>query len=296
MAGHSEWRDVHFHDASTGETFGGFYQGGALTESSFLSILENMLLVTERPWTVKHRESDRLITASQNPVVIGNYDVYSDGLITVSDEPWFVRLISYAISGREDAFRDGVRARDGKCVITGEPNAMAPYNRWDGYKSAHVFPLHLENLWVQFDYGRWITNMDGETGTSKINSIQNGLLMAADMHLRFDQYLIGINPDDNYKIITFCPNSWGIDGRPLDPICRDPNDLNSVSDELLRWHFRQCVFANMRGAGEPLFETDFPPGEDMMATLCAEPYGKERFEMELAWRLKDRAGEAETLA
>jgi hypothetical protein len=98
---------------------------------------------------------------------------------------------------------------------------------------------------------------------------------------------------DNYKIITFCPNNWGIDGRLLDPICRDPNSLNSVSDELLRWHFRQCVFANMRGAGEPLFETDFPPGEDMMATLRAEPYGKERFEMELAWRLKDRAGEAE---
>jgi hypothetical protein len=31
----------------------------------------------------------------------------------------------------------------------------------------------------------------------------------------------------------------------------------------------------------------------MMATLRVEPYGKERFEMKLAWRLKDRAGEAE---
>jgi hypothetical protein len=30
-----------------------------------------------------------------------------------------------------------------------------------------------------------------------------------------------------------------------------------------------------------LFETDFLPGEDMMATLSVEPYGKERFEMEL---------------
>ena len=57
-----------------------------------------------------------------------------------------------------------------------------------------------------------------------------------------------------------------------------------------RTHFRQCVFANMQGAGEPIFETDVPPGEDMMATLRAEPYGKERFEMELA---KDRAGETE---
>jgi hypothetical protein len=42
----------------------------------------------------------------------------------------------------------------------------------------------------------------------------------------------------------------------------------------------------MRGAGEPIFETDFPGGSDMMATLRVEPYGKERFEMELATRVK----------
>jgi hypothetical protein len=49
----------------------------------------------------------------------------------------------------------------------------------------------------------------------------------------------------------------------------------------------------MRGAGEPLFEADFPPGTDMMATLRDEPYGKERFEMELAMRLRFVAGERE---
>jgi hypothetical protein len=42
----------------------------------------------------------------------------------------------------------------------------------------------------------------------------------------------------------------------------------------------------MRGAGEPVFETDFSGGIDMMATLRTEPYGKERFEMELATRLR----------
>jgi hypothetical protein len=46
----------------------------------------------------------------------------------------------------------------------------------------------------------------------------------------------------------------------------------------------------MRGAGEPVFETDFPAGSDMMATLRDEPYGKERFETELATRL-NLAGE-----
>lgn len=41
----------------------------------------------------------------------------------------------------------------------------------------------------------------------------------------------------------------------------------------------------MRGGGEPVFETDFPDGTDMMATLRTELYGKERFEMELKSRL-----------
>lgn len=91
---------------------------------------------------------------------------------------------------------------------------------------------------------------------------------------------------DGYKIVEFGLDSWGIDGRTLDPVCRNPANRDHVSDELLRWHFRQSVLANMRGAGEPIFESDFPPGSDMMATLREELYGKERFEMELESRLR----------
>ena len=82
------------------------------------------------------------------------------------------------------------------------------------------------------------------------------------------------------------PNREGIDGRILDPICRNPNNPDRVSDDLLRWHFRQCVLANMRGAGEPVFETDFLSGTDMMTTLHTELYNKERFEMKLKMRLR----------
>lgn len=99
--------------------------------------------------------------------------------------------------------------------------------------------------------------------------------------------------EDGYKIVTFAPDNWGIDGRVLDPVCRNPNDPNRVSDHVLRWHFRQSVLANMRGAGEPVFETDFPPGTDKMATLCNEPYGKERFEMELGLRLGNASRQEE---
>ena len=33
----------------------------------------------------------------------------------------------------------------------------------------------------------------------------------------------------------------GIDGRTLDLVCRDPENPHCVSDELLRWNFKQCV-------------------------------------------------------
>jgi len=79
---------------------------------------------------------------------------------------------------------------------------------------------------------------------------------------------------------------FGFDGRTLDPVCRDPADAHHVSNQLLHWHFRQLVLANMRGVGESVFEHDFPPGTDMMAEIRNGPYSRERFELELSSRLR----------
>ncbi|KAF4625541.1 hypothetical protein G7Y89_g12625 [Cudoniella acicularis] len=261
------WRNVQFYDASTGTALGGFYQKGSLTEATLIWILGSVVLILDDQWTVKHRESGRTITPSSNLIVPGDYDIYNAEPIQLSNEAWFTRLISHAASGQEDAFRDGIRARDGKCVISGEVNEGVEWGVWAGFQAAHAFPLEHESLWIQYNYGRWITNMGDVVGSSKINSIQNGLLMSENLHTRFDQYLFSVNPDDGYKIITFMPNNWGIDGRILDPICRDPGNPDR----------------------EPVFETDFPSGTDMMATLRAEPYSKERFEMEIASRLRRTA-------
>ena len=98
------------------------------------------------------------------------------------------------MSGRDDAFREGIRARDGKCVISGTINRAAPY-RWARFEAAHIFPLEKEYLWNQWNYGRWVTDMDDTVGLSKINSCQNGFLLRADVHQAFDQYLVSVNPD-----------------------------------------------------------------------------------------------------
>lgn len=74
----------------------------------------------------------------------------------------------------------------------------------------------------------------------------------------------------------------GIAGGFLDRRLLD--DERRPSPELLRWHFRQAVLANMRGAGEPIFEHDFPDGSDILADIREGPRAADRMEFELFGR------------
>ncbi|PGH06289.1 hypothetical protein GX51_02486 [Blastomyces parvus] len=288
--GRASFRNVHFYNALTGECLGGFYQKGSLTEETMIRILTNILLIVEQPFTSSTECQIGLLPLQKAQLSLGIMTYLPPlvhlGRIHLNEEPWVARLISYSASDREDQFRSAIRARDRKCVISGRVNNLIQLDMWPAFHAAHVFPLECEGVWREFNYGRWITNMDDAVGISKINSTQNGLLMDASLHNVFDQYLFSIDPDDDYKLISFFPDDMTIDGRILDPVCRDPTDPNCVSDELLRWHFRQSVLANMRGAGEPVFESDFPAGTDRMATLREESYGKERFKIEINSRLR----------
>jgi HNH endonuclease len=311
-------RNVHIYDASAPDVvLGGLIQNGSVTENNFLDML-GILLVSETPLRVQERTSGHVVTATNSSLQPGEYDVYCDSRcslsasfdcfltletarINVNDEPWVHRIFTHSVSGRADGFRHGVRARDGKCVMSGIVNARAQYNIWSGFETAHIFPLESESLWIEHDYGRWIRDVTPEV--SKINSRQNGFLLYGGIHTDFVNYLISVNPDvsalaissllliltgpkDNYKIIMFGIDLFGLDGRTLDPVCRDPENPHSVSDQLLRWHFRQSVLANMRGAGEPIFEHDFPSGTDMIGEIHEGPYAKERLEMEFSARLR----------
>ena len=53
-------------------------------------------------------------------------------------------------------------------------------------------------------------------------------------------------------------DEFGIAGTHLDKTFVE--DPRRPVDQVLRWHFRQAVLANMRGQGEPIFESDFPWG------------------------------------
>jgi len=208
--------------------------------------------------------------------------------IQVTNEPWIPRSISHSTAASDSTFCHKVRNRDRRCVISGliNPAGHIQANNWGGFQAAHIFPPEHESLFTRCDYGQWITNIDDTLGTAKIDSCQNGFLVDSVTHTKFDQYLISVNPDDSYKIVVFDIDIFGLDGRILDPVCRNPDDPHRVSDELLRWHFHQSILANVRGAGEPIFEHDFPPGHDMVGEILAGPYGQERFRLEIARRLR----------
>ena len=113
----------------------------------------------------------------------------------MNDENWFPRAGSFSTSSREEVFRTRVRNRDEKCVISGVINPLSQANMWPGFEAAHVFPRGYESLWIQFGYGHWVTDMDDTTDASKIDSVQNGLLMSRALHTCFEQYLFSVNPD-----------------------------------------------------------------------------------------------------
>ena len=65
-----------------------------------------------------------------------------------------------------------------------------------------------------------------------------------------------------------------LDSKVLDPVCCKSSPSSSdtdkyVCDELLHWHLRQSVLANMRDAGTSSFKFDYPPGSDMVGKILA---------------------------
>ncbi|KAK9427202.1 HNH endonuclease-domain-containing protein [Lipomyces doorenjongii] len=284
-ANRSRGRNVHFYNALRPDVaLGGLRLNQSITERTFLFMLR-MVVVASRPYTVSLRGTGVVLTPTDDPLKPGEYDISCpEGTIFITDELCITRVPSSTVTGRDDRFRQSVRERDGKCVITGVINTDADVDDWGGFEAAHIFPLSGEEYFISSGFSRWITNKEGEHDTG-INSCQNGLLMLSNVHKKFDNFSFSINPDDDYRIVTFGSDPFGVGGRLLDPVCRDLTDVRSARDELLRWHFRQAVLANMRGSGEPVFESDFPPGTDMVGEILSGPAASKRMEAELFSRL-----------
>jgi hypothetical protein len=79
------WRNVYLYDVSTGEMLGGTHQNGSMTEANLLAVLDQILLVVEDHWTLKHRPSGQIVGRTDKPIQLGAYDIYSSGNIPLLD-------------------------------------------------------------------------------------------------------------------------------------------------------------------------------------------------------------------
>ncbi|ELR08811.1 hypothetical protein VC83_00753 [Pseudogymnoascus destructans] len=191
------------------------------------------------------------------------------------------RASSSKLDPRTKTFRNRVRERDGRCVVTGEkPLDDVDFVRLE---AAHIFPLAHLDMWKAQLWQRQITD-DRYVGESGINSVQNGILLRSDVHQLFDTYRLAINPDRGYKTYCFA-NVATLDHIQM---YQDPDTVSQYQPcrGLLKHHFRMCVLLNMKGrAGYPKWDEDLPPGCDDMAEVASSEEGKLRLETILASKL-----------
>ncbi|KAG0638154.1 hypothetical protein HOY80DRAFT_888383 [Tuber brumale] len=276
----SGWRNTFIYTSDNrGTIIGGLWTAEGITNANFYSVIGIFCSFSDT--FDLHNGSERLIERDSQQLQPGNYYIVTDGSITITDEVPLTRTKSVTSGTRVESFRDAVRDRDRGCVITGTRAPLAHFGNWRCFEDSHIFPFAYEQHWNQCNYGRWTTVPPANESDGSINSLQNGILLRSDMRDCFDNYDLTINPDDNYKIVCFAPLPFAdnIAGRPLNQTFLD-NPLRPV-DKLLRWHFRQAVLVNMKGQGEPCFETDFPPGSDIMGGIMSGPKCQERMEFEL---------------
>ncbi|KAK9250932.1 hypothetical protein V1507DRAFT_324602 [Lipomyces tetrasporus] len=172
-------RNVHLYVFSEPDKpIGGLKLNPSVTERSFLYMLR-ILIVATGPYRVTLRSTGDDVMPTEDALKPGHYDlrpysprggiyilfkvlacaainIFTDK-IALTDEPCITRILSRTNTGRDEIFRARVRARDGKCVITGTVNINAPDGIWGGFEAAHIFPLSSEDYWVQNGYSQLVT-------------------------------------------------------------------------------------------------------------------------------------------
>ncbi|PUU82974.1 hypothetical protein B9Z19DRAFT_965889 [Tuber borchii] len=246
-------RNVHIYSArDTNTVLGGLVATDGMTNANFYSMVE-IIFIFDSDYTLCRKKSGTTVPRDNDLLQAGKYLINTAGSLKVNNEPWLVRTRSVVAGAPPKVFIQAVRERDFRCVITGQPALNAEYGIWVGFTVTPIFPLAHKQHWATHDYDSWIT-IPGSRGS--IHSVQNGMLLRTDISILFEAYILSINPDDGYKVVSFMRDAKGVAGTHLDKAFLE--DPERPTDELLRWHFRQAVLANMRGQGELDFDSRSP--------------------------------------
>ncbi|KAK3363555.1 hypothetical protein B0T25DRAFT_47411 [Lasiosphaeria hispida] len=92
-------------------------------------------------------ENGETVAKDIQPLLPGRYFVVADGTVKKTAEAAFARSMSFQSGTREQEFRNEVRERDGRCVVTKEENLGKELGDWAGFQAAHIFSLAFEGQW-----------------------------------------------------------------------------------------------------------------------------------------------------
>ncbi|KAK2459286.1 hypothetical protein APHAL10511_008707 [Amanita phalloides] len=288
-------RNVFLRDYD-GNVLAGFWQYGSIAWSTFSTLL-NSLIQTDHQWAIfafDETNADRHGAEQQlgsEMVLPGVYVLLrQDGRplpVVLTGERARPRQPTHsATPARQNHYRNRVRQRDGKCLVTGRTFA-----NWAPLKAAHIFPRAHVDEWLKKGFRSLITDSAPETtigGYSEIDSVQNVIMLQSDLHEMWDDYEFGVNPDDNYRITAFINGLSHVHGLVLQLDHIEDSTIRPL-DALFRDHFLQCVLKHMKGAGEPTwdYEDAFGDGAFDLSNqdLWGSAEGKERLELEFVDRL-----------
>jgi len=72
-------RNIRFYDATNPNVpLGDVYQGGSITEANFLCFLKILIVTAGKPVRAQERVSGHIVTGSNMPLTLGDYDIYCD--------------------------------------------------------------------------------------------------------------------------------------------------------------------------------------------------------------------------
>ena len=184
-------RNVYIYSAgNTNTVLGGLSLTDGITNANFYSMVE-IVFVFDSDYTLCS-ESGATVQRDGHPLQAGKYFINTAGSLKVNNEPWLVRTRSVGPDAPPESFRNAVRERDYRCVITGVHAIDAVWGDWTGYTATPIFPLTHEQHWNTLGYDWWIT-IPGSRGL--ITSVQNGMLLRSDLAILFESYILSINPD-----------------------------------------------------------------------------------------------------
>ena len=184
-------RNVYIYSAKdTNTVLGGLSLTDGVTNANFYSMVD-IVFIFDSDYTL-YSESNTTVPRDNHPLQPGKYFINTAGSLKVNNEPWLVRTRSVGPLAPPESFRDAVRERDYRCVMTGVHAIDAVWGDWTGYRATPIFPLTHEQHWVTHGFDWWIT-IPGARGS--ISSVQNGMLLRSDLAALFESYILSINPD-----------------------------------------------------------------------------------------------------